>query len=535
MFFSKSVICAVGLGALADAQLSIGSAANYAVFAASTITNTGLSVIGARIGLSPGTSITGFPPGINAGQDVNNAAALQAKADIQALYTALAALPPTQDLTGTDLGGKTIVPGVYSFSSSGGLTGNLILDAQGDPNAQFVFQFGSTITTATASSVVLINGAQACNVFWQVGSSATLGTATIFAGVVIAQASITATTGVSLLGGGLYALTAAVTLDTNAIDLLGACGIAAPPAATSTTSAIAVVTPPIIAPIISLITSILTLAPVTITLPAGTSVVTQPASTITLAGGVSTITLAASTITAPPGTSLITLPASTSVVTLAASTLTLAPLDPITSIVTLAPVTITLPPGTSVVTQPASTITLAGGVSTITLAASTITAPPGTSLVTLPASTLTLQPATATVTVTLTSSVTDPASTTTVTLSETRTIIQTVATSRSVCTSTTTKMSTKYTTKTLAATPCPKKTSKRDIDARAARVTKTVKVTKKCAGHTSTKQPSMTKKVTYISTSTVWKTKTGGVKTMTSTKQPVCTAKAKRDFGRMFE
>ncbi|KAK5736019.1 hypothetical protein LTR17_007690 [Elasticomyces elasticus] len=468
MFFSKSVICAMGLGALADAQLSIGSAANYAVFAASTITNTGLTVIGARIGLSPGTSITGFPPGINAGQDVNNAAALQAKADIQALYTALAALPPTQDLTGTDLGGQTIVPGVYSFSSSGGLTGNLILDAQGDPNAQFVFQFGSTLTTATASSVVLINGAQACNVFWQVGSSATLGTATIFAGVVIAQASITATTGVSLLGGGLYALTAAVTLDTNAIDLLGACGIAAPPAATSTTSATAVVTTPIISPIISLITSILTLAPVTITLPAGTSVVTQPASTITLAGGVSTITLAASTITAPPGTSLITLPASTSVVTLAASTLT-------------------------------------------------------------------FQPDTATVTVTLTSSVTDPASTTTVTLSETRTITQTVATSRSVCTSTTTKMSTKYTTKTLAATACPKNTSKRDIDARAAKVTKTVKVTKKCAGHTSTKQPSMTKKVTYVSTSTVWKTKTGGVKTMTSTKQPVCTAKAKRDLGRMFE
>ncbi|KAK5724431.1 hypothetical protein LTR15_004476 [Elasticomyces elasticus] len=526
MFFSKSVICAVGLGALADAQLSIGSAANYAVFAASTITNTGLTAIGARIGLSPGTSITGFPPGINAGQDVNNAAALQAKADIQALYTALAALPPTTDLTGQDLGGQTLTPGVYSFSSSGGLTGNLILDAQGDPNAQFVFQFGSTITTASASSVVLINGAQACNVFWQVGSSATLGTATIFVGVVIAQASITATTGVSLLGGGLYALTAAVTLDTNVIDPLGACGIAAPPPVSSTSITTPVVTPPVISPIISLITSILTLAPVTITLPAGTSVVTQPASTITLAGGVSTITLAASTITAPPGTSLITLPA---------STLTLAPLDPITSIVTLPAVTITLPPGTSVVTQPASTLTLPGGVSTITLAASTITAPPGTSLVTLPASTLTLQPVTATVTVTMTSSVTDPASTTTVTLSATRTIIQTVATSRSVCTSTTTKMSTKYTTKTLSATPCPKKTSKRDIDARAARVTKTVKVTKKCAGHTSTKQPSMTKKVTYISTSTVWKTKSGGVKTMTSTKRPVCTAKAKRDFGRMFE
>ncbi|KAK5674140.1 hypothetical protein LTS10_013125 [Elasticomyces elasticus] len=455
MLFSKSVVCAMGLGALADAQLSLGSAANYAVFAASTITNTGLTTIGARIGLSPGTSITGFPPGINLGQDVNNAAAVQAKSDIQALYTALAALPPTTDLTGQDLGGQTLTPGVYSFSSSGGLTGNLILDAQGDPNAQFVFQFGSTITTASASSVTLINGGQACNVFWQVGSSATFGTATNFAGVVIAQASITATTGVSLSGGGFFALTAAVTLDTNSIDPNGPCGTAAPPPA-STTSTTAVVTPP----------------------------VTQT----------------------------------------------------VTSVITLPPVTITLPPGTSIVTQPASTITLPGGVSTVTIPASTITAPPGTSIVTLPASTLTLPPSTETVTVTLTSSVTNPASTTTITLSATRTVTQTVATSRSVCTSTTTKMTTKYTTKTLSATPCPKKTTaKRDVEARAAKVTKTVKVTKKCAGHTSTKQPSATKKVTYVSTSTVWKTKTGGVKTVTSTKQPVCTAKAKRDLGRMFE
>ncbi|TKA76794.1 hypothetical protein B0A55_05838 [Friedmanniomyces simplex] len=194
MLCSKAFVCALGLGALADAQLSLGTASGYGVFAASTITNTGLTTVGARIGLSPGSSITGFLPGINLGEDIDNAAAVQAKADIQSLYNALVAMPATTVLTGQDLGGQTLDAGVYSFASSGGLTGILTLDGQGDPNAVFVFQFGSTLTTATAAAVVLINGAQACNVYWQVGSSATLGTATVFAGVVVAQASITVTT-----------------------------------------------------------------------------------------------------------------------------------------------------------------------------------------------------------------------------------------------------------------------------------------------------------------------------------------------------
>ena len=110
----------------------------------------------------------------------------------------------------------TLYPGVYTFTSSAGLTGSLTLDAQGDANAEWVVQIASTLTTASAYSVLLINGANACNVFWHICSSATLGTGNTFAGNVIAQAPITVTTGCSV-DGGLYALTAALTLDTNAV------------------------------------------------------------------------------------------------------------------------------------------------------------------------------------------------------------------------------------------------------------------------------------------------------------------------------
>ncbi|KAK4541996.1 hypothetical protein LTR36_007196 [Oleoguttula mirabilis] len=239
MFYSKAFVCALGLGIFADAQITLGTASNYAIVAASTITNTGDTVIDAPIALSPGSSITGFPPGINTGEDIDNAAAVQAQADAQTAFTALAGQTVTTDLTGQDLGGMTLDAGVYGFSSSGGLTGALTLDGQGNSGAVFVFKFGSTLTTASASSVNLINGAQACNVYWQVGSSATLGTTTAFAGNVIAQASITVTTGTSLSGGGFYALTAAVTLDTNAIDPAGACNAAVVVTPTTTTAAAA--------------------------------------------------------------------------------------------------------------------------------------------------------------------------------------------------------------------------------------------------------------------------------------------------------
>jgi type VI secretion system secreted protein VgrG len=130
----------------------------------------------------------------------------------------MAGRAPTQILTGQDLGGLTLVPGVYFFSSSAGLTGKLTLNAQGDPNSVFIFQIGSTLTTASNSSVEMINGADCCNVFWQIGSSATLGTGTDFRGNILALTSIFTATGVNITGGRALALNGAVTLDTNNIS-----------------------------------------------------------------------------------------------------------------------------------------------------------------------------------------------------------------------------------------------------------------------------------------------------------------------------
>ena len=209
------------LQALAD--ITLGTAGNFAVLAGSTVTNTGPSFIdGGDVGVSPGSAITGFPPGGVVPPYTMHAAdavATQAQSDLTIAYDAAAGLSRTQDLTGQDLGGLTLVPGVYSFSSSAQLTGTLTLDAQGDPNAQFVFQIGSTLTTASLSSVRTINGGSTpgCTVFWQVGSSATLGTHTAFQGHILALTSITLNTGASILDGSALARNGAVTLDTDHI------------------------------------------------------------------------------------------------------------------------------------------------------------------------------------------------------------------------------------------------------------------------------------------------------------------------------
>ena len=207
----------------ANSAILLGTAGDFAVLAGSTVTNTGLSVVdGGHVGVSPGAAIVGFPPGIVVPPYTTHAAdavALQAQSDLTTAYNTAAGLAPTQDLTGQDLGGLTLQPGVYSFSSSAQLTGTLTLDALGDPNAEFVFQIGSTLTTASDSSVVTINGGSmpGCNVFWQVGSSATLGTETAFQGHIFALTSITMTTGATMLNGSALARNGAVTLDTNTI------------------------------------------------------------------------------------------------------------------------------------------------------------------------------------------------------------------------------------------------------------------------------------------------------------------------------
>ena len=175
-------------------------------------------------GCPPGTSITGFPPGSVTGTVYDtDAVAAQAQADALVAYTDAAALAPTATLTGQDLGGLTLGPGVYFFASSAQLTGALTLDGQGNPNAQFVFQIGSTLTTASASDVNFINGANGSELLWQVGSSATLGTTTEFSGSIIALTSITLNTGANIVCGRAIALNAAVTMDTNNVGP-GSCG-----------------------------------------------------------------------------------------------------------------------------------------------------------------------------------------------------------------------------------------------------------------------------------------------------------------------
>jgi uncharacterized protein with beta-barrel porin domain len=216
---------------------ALGTVASFAVLGASTVTNTGASILSGtaanpgNLGVSPGSAITGFPPGTLTGPGasihVSDALAIQAQTDLLTAYNNLSGRPTTVNLTGQNLGGLTLVPGVYNFSSSAQLTGVLNLNGLGNPNSIFVFNIGSTLTTASASAVSLINGAQGGNVFWKVGSSATLGTTTSFAGDILAQTSITLNTGAKIICGAAWAHTGAVTLDTNTItlcDLLGGGG-----------------------------------------------------------------------------------------------------------------------------------------------------------------------------------------------------------------------------------------------------------------------------------------------------------------------
>ncbi|MDP9115281.1 MAG: ice-binding family protein, partial [Acidobacteriota bacterium] len=193
----------------------MGTARSFGVLGASTVTNTGNTAIIGDAGVSPGSAIVGFPPGTVSGTiHAADGTAAQAQVDALAAYNFLAAEACTVNLTGTDLGTVTLTPGVYCFDTSAQLTGTLHLNALGDPNAVFVFRIGSTLTTAPNSAVIL-SGGSPCGVYFQVGSSATLGTGTQYAGNIFALTSITITTGASVSGGS-YALNGAVTMDTNA-------------------------------------------------------------------------------------------------------------------------------------------------------------------------------------------------------------------------------------------------------------------------------------------------------------------------------
>jgi hypothetical protein len=207
-----------------DNSVNLGTAASYAVLAGSTVTNTGPSILTGDLGLSPGgggCAPTGFPPGIVHGTThACDGAAAQAQRDLTTAYNKAAGLSPTKSLTGKDLGGMILTPGIYFFATSAQLTGTLTLE--GTPGSQFVFQIGSTLTTASSSAVIFINsltGKQSTdpNIFWQVGSSATLGTTTAFEGNILALTSITLDTGATIGCGSALARNGAVTLDSNVI------------------------------------------------------------------------------------------------------------------------------------------------------------------------------------------------------------------------------------------------------------------------------------------------------------------------------
>lgn len=229
-----AIAAIAGLSSRARADFDLGTAGNFSVLGASTVTNTGPTVLdGGDLGVSPGTAITGFGPGtivapytVHAG----DAVAAQAHVDLLTAYNVAAGMAPTAVLTGIDLGGLTLQGGVYFFASSAQLTGTLTLDAGNDPNATFVFQVGSTLTTASASSVTVIHSVPGHTpaIIWQIGSSATLGTTTDFRGHILALASITMTTGAMIHDGSALALNAAVTLDSNIIVNSGLAAVPEP-------------------------------------------------------------------------------------------------------------------------------------------------------------------------------------------------------------------------------------------------------------------------------------------------------------------
>ena len=223
----------------ATPTVNLGAADNFAILAGSTITNTGSSVINGDLGLSPGTVVSGFPPAtLNGTQYIASPQAVSAQTALTSAFTDAAGRTPVSTIP-TELGGTIIAPGVYdSAAGTFGITGTLTLDAKGDANSFFIFKTASTLTTAAGSNIVLIGGAQACNIFWEVGSSATLGTNSNIKGNIMALSSITLTTGSNVVGR-VQARNGAVTLDSSTVSK-AVCATPVAPAPTTT---------PIVAPV----------------------------------------------------------------------------------------------------------------------------------------------------------------------------------------------------------------------------------------------------------------------------------------------
>ena len=216
----------------------LGTSTSFLVLAGATVTNTGPSMIFGDVGVSPGSAVTGFPPGLQTDGAMYkaDAVALKAQGDLTTAYNEVDAAPCTQNLTGKDLGGLTLLEGVYCFDSSAQLTGGLRLDAKGKSDAVFIFKTVSTLTTASNASVLVINGGSGCNVFWKVGSSATVGTGSKFSGSILALTSIALQTGATVDGRAL-ARNGEVTLDNNVISVGKCVAVGIPDSGTTTPDA----------------------------------------------------------------------------------------------------------------------------------------------------------------------------------------------------------------------------------------------------------------------------------------------------------
>jgi hypothetical protein len=242
MLAAAVLVGGLAASAAGPTTVPLGTASSFAVLAGSGITNTGSTVVNGDIGSFPTTTISGFPPGLVNGTNHGGDAVTQgAKNDLVTAYSNAAGKTPVTTVP-TELAGSTLTGGTYSAASGTfGLTGNLTLNGGGDSTSVWVFQMASTLTTATGSSVTLIGGAQSCNVFWQVGSSATLGGSTTFRGNILALTSITLVTGATIDGRAL-ARNGAVTLDTNTITP-STCAAAPTPTPAATAIPTATATP----------------------------------------------------------------------------------------------------------------------------------------------------------------------------------------------------------------------------------------------------------------------------------------------------
>ncbi len=329
--FTLAAAVVLGFALPANASLvptvPLGSAADFAVLAGTAVTNAGLTTLQGSVGVWPGTTITGAPVATGT-TEAGTATAHQAQTDLGLAYTEAAGRTPDAD-PGTEIGSQTLGGGVYATPAHDPLTltGSLILDGENDPTTVFIFQTDSTLGTAANSSVTLINGAQECNVFWQVGTSATLGANSTFAGNVLAHDSITLDTGVTVHGRAL-AEGAAVTLATD-VFLAPTCDLVPPTttttAAPATTTSVAPTTTTTTAAPVTTTTSV---APTTTTTTAAvvTTTTTSIATTTTTTAPPVTTTVLGATTTTDPGTTTTGDPAdptpTSSAAVLAASTTT---------------------------------------------------------------------------------------------------------------------------------------------------------------------------------------------------------------------